>query len=828
MKFSTVIMMYCKRIFVVILILFLSASFTTPSAAQEKAGNVQVDLTAEERAFLAGKQLRLGIDIARPPFEYVDGKGAYTGISAAFIIAAAQRLGIAVVPMKEIKWNDAMEKIKVGEIDVIPKVTPSAARAKFLIFTKPYTTFPSVIVTRKDRLAGGMDDLRGLKVGVNKGQIVEVNLKRDHPEFTLVPYPDIETGLRAVSTGQCDTYVDNLGAVAYTIDTVGLTNLRIAASTPYTHDLAFGVRKDWPLLASALDKALAGMTDREKTEIKNRWLAIKYDAGINWRIFVPIGAALLMVIAFFLFWNRRLRKAMRERELIQEGLKENARLLEFQSTIKAQLSRISVDLQKATTLEELARTFLSQVAALTDAAYGVFFLMDEQTQLLQAVGGYGWMEAEAKSRQFKIGQGLPGQCAREKKPLSFNNSPGSSIRITWGGGQFDPRAILLMPVLEQDKILAVIELGALQPFTPEHRALLDEIIPTVALNLSITRRNLTTQELLAKGQEQIAELGKARKATLNILEDLAASKKETESTLQKIDAMSREQVAIFESLTIGIAFVKDRIILRGNSKLGELFGRPLDEMIGQTTRIWYKNDEEYSGIGASTYEDLKYRAMHQREQQLPRKDGSLFWCLFRVRAFDAKDISQGIVCVLEDITERKQAEAALRTSQNQMRTLVDSFQSLIFMKDAEGRYLLVNAFNEKNTGMPERDVLGKTDFDILPRELAEKIVAQDREVMDARKGVTFEMQGRPGTDRVFLANKVPLIDENGEVYGLCGISTDITDRKVAEKELGEKMEELERFSRLTINREEKMIQLKEEINLLLEQMGKEKRYKIVK
>jgi two-component system sensor histidine kinase/response regulator len=162
-----------------------------------------------------------------------------------------------------------------------------------------------------------------------------------------------------------------------------------------------------------------------------------------------------------------------------------------------------------------------------------------------------------------------------------------------------------------------------------------------------------------------------------------------------------------------------------------------------------------------------------------------------------------------------------------MRTLVDSFQSLIFMKDAEGRYLLINAFNEQNTGVPERDVLGKTDFDILPRELAEKIVAQDREVMDARKGVTFEMPGRPGTDRVFLANKVPLINEIGEVYGICGISTDITDRKLAEKELQEKMEELERFSRLTINREEKMIQLKEEINTLLEQMGKKKKYKIV-
>jgi PAS domain S-box-containing protein len=328
-------------------------------------------------------------------------------------------------------------------------------------------------------------------------------------------------------------------------------------------------------------------------------------------------------------------------------------------------------------------------------------------------------------------------------------------------------------------------------------------------------------------QNQVSEMDNTRKGMLNILEDLDIAKKETEATMQQLDAMSQEQLAIFESLTLGIAFIKDRIILRGNSKLGELFGRTLDEMIGQTTRIWYKNEEEYSGPGAGTYEDLKRQAIHQREQELPRKDGSLFWCLFRARAVDAQDISQGIVCILEDITERKQAEAALRTSQNQMRTLVDSFQSLIFMKDAEGRYLLINAFNEKNTGIPERDVLGKTDFDILPRELAEKIVAQDREVMDARKGVTFEMPGRPGTDRVFLANKVPLINEIGEVYGVCGISTDITDRKRAEKELQEKMEELERFSRLTINREEKMIQLKEEINNLLEQMGKEKKYKIV-
>jgi PAS domain S-box-containing protein len=818
-------MMYCKRILVVILALLLSAPFTLPSLAEEKAGSVKVDLTAEERAFLAGKHLRLGVDSARPPFEYMDEKGNYSGICAGFIEECAKRIGVTVSKVPGLTVSAAIDKVKSGEIDVIPKVTPTPERWKHLLFTQAFVTFPSVIISRKDaRFIGGLDDLGGLKIGILKGLVVEELLKRDYPRLPLIALTDVKSALMDLSTGKIDVFVDNLGTVSYNIEKLGITNLKIAAPTPYNHDLAFGVRKDWPLLASSLDKALASMTNQEKTEIKNRWLAIKYDAGINWWIFVPIGAVLFVIIAFVLVWNRSLRRVIGERELIQAELKENSRLLEFRSTVKAKLAQISIELQQAASMEELARTFLSQIAPLTGAAYGVFYLMDEQKQLLRAVGGYGWMEAEAKSRQFRIGQGLIGQCAREKKVLSFSSSTGSSIRITWGGGQFDPRAILMQPILEQDKILAVVELGALQPFTPEHMALLDEIIPTVALNLSITRRNLTTQELLARGQEQIAELGKARKATLNILEDLETSRKETVATMQKIDAMSQ---AVYDALVMIDDQGKVQFWNQGAVKL---FGYSAEEAMGMDfhTAVVPAGEQEKAQAGlrhfAATGQGVLFGGTV--ETHAVNRAGQTFPVEVNLSPFQVGE-KWFAVGTVRNITERKQAEAALRTSQSQMRTLVDSFQSLIFMKDAEGRYLLINAFNEQNTGVPERDVLGKTDFDILPRELAEKIVAQDREVMDARKGVTFEMPGRPGTDRVFLANKVPLINEIGEVYGICGISTDITDRKLAEKELQEKMEELERFSRLTINREEKMIQLKEEINTLLEQMGKEKKYKIV-
>ena len=701
MKFSTVIVMNFKRVLLIILALLLSAAFTVPSLAAEKAGNVQVDLTAEERAFLAGKQLRLGVDSARPPFEFIDEKGVYFGISAGFIEECAKRLGGTISKVPGLTSGAAIDKVKSGEIDVVPKVTPTPERRKHLLFTKPYATFPSVIITRKDtRFVSGLDDLQGLKIGVLQGLVVEELLRKDYPQLPLIALSDVKTALLDLSTGKIDVFVDNLGTVSYNIEKLGLTNLKIAAPTPYNHDLAFGVRKDWPLLVSALDKALASMSNEEKTAIKGKWLSITYQRDTDWKTVGSMGAALLVIIAFVLIWNRSLRRAIREREHIQEELKENARLLEFRSTIKAKLSQISVDLQKATNMEELARTFMSQIAPLVGAAYGVFYLMDEQKQLLQAVGGYGWMEAEAKSRQFRIGEGLAGQCAREMKPLSFNNSQGSNIRITWGGGHFDPRSILLQPILDQDKILAVTELGALQPFTPEQRALLDEIMPTVALNLLITRRNLTTQELLAKGQEQIAELGKARKATLNILEDLEVSRKETEATIQKIDAMSQ---AVNDAL----------VMIDGQGKV--LF--------------WNQAAEKLFGYTAA---EAMGRDFH--EMAVPAE-------------------------------EREKAQAGVRQ----------------FAETGHGA--LFGAAQETTT--------------------------------INRRGETFPVE----------VNLSPF--QVGEKWFAVGTVRDITERKQAEKELKERMEEMERFSRLTIDREGKMIQLKEEINILLEQTGREKKYKIV-
>ena len=128
------------------------------------------------------------------------------------------------------------------------------------------------------------------------------------------------------------------------------------------------------------------------------------------------------------------------------------------------------------------------------------------------------------------------------------------------------------------------------------------------------------------------------------------------------DAMRRaieEQAAIFESATSGIAFIRDRLILSCNHTLERLFGYEAGELIGQTTRCWYTDDETYRAGGA-VYPVLALGEMHQRNERLLRKDGSSFWCRLSGRALAAPDMSRGSVWIIDDVTQEHEAVEAMR------------------------------------------------------------------------------------------------------------------------------------------------------------------------
>jgi PAS domain S-box-containing protein len=138
---------------------------------------------------------------------------------------------------------------------------------------------------------------------------------------------------------------------------------------------------------------------------------------------------------------------------------------------------------------------------------------------------------------------------------------------------------------------------------------------------------------------------------------------------------------------------------------------------------------------------------------------------------------------LRDVTERWRTEQELRRSEAQLRAILDQSITAVFIKDLEGRYLRVNRRCEVLFGMTEAEVKGKTNYDIQAREIADALRANDQAVIAANTPLQFE-------ERVvavdgphdFISVKFPLRDEGGRSYAVCGIATDITERKQVEAE----------------------------------------------
>jgi PAS domain S-box-containing protein len=128
---------------------------------------------------------------------------------------------------------------------------------------------------------------------------------------------------------------------------------------------------------------------------------------------------------------------------------------------------------------------------------------------------------------------------------------------------------------------------------------------------------------------------------------------------ESLRSVTKEQFAIFESATAGIALVRNRIIEHCNGKLEELFGFAPGGLLGEPTRVWYPDEEAYAAGGGAVYEELARGGTHRREQQLRRRDGSPFWGRLSGRAIEPADPSRGSVWMLEDITDEHAAREFL-------------------------------------------------------------------------------------------------------------------------------------------------------------------------
>lgn len=196
-----------------------------------------------------------------------------------------------------------------------------------------------------------------------------------------------------------------------------------------------------------------------------------------------IGAVLIYVFRYFLLEMEQVN-AQSAITLAQMGALVKAQ--EDDVWVKSSSAHVLAAVQRQDSIPQFARQLMLSLTPLAGAQVGVFYTFDPKAQCFSLIGSHGYKWRKDFKPQFRLGEGIVGQCAVERAPIMLSDLPVDYMHIASGLGQAAPRYVLAAPVISPDgEIVAVLELGFLGNPSPRERALLDEVLLRIGVSLSM-------------------------------------------------------------------------------------------------------------------------------------------------------------------------------------------------------------------------------------------------------------------------------------------------------------------------------------------------------
>ncbi len=407
---------------------------------------------------------------------------------------------------------------------------------------------------------------------------------------------------------------------------------------------------------------------------------------------------------------------------------------------------ISYSLALSTILDKVADGALQQCEA------------DEASIMLPAPGGDELYIAavRGKDRGTLLGQRVPidrhvaGWVAGHREPIMLR------------GAVMDPRYEPLSP-------RADIQLAVSLPLLVGGR-----LAGILNLNFTRPRRSLTLGELKA----------------LSIFGSIAGTALESARMYEEVKAAERKYRGIFEGSAEGIFQISPdgMRFVTANPAMARIlgYGSP-EELIGGITDIGRQvllEPDSFAGLFRRLDKD---GPIVDFECECVRGDGTRIWVL--LSAARATGRGEGIGCegTMVDISSRKNAEEALIRERELLSTLIDNIPDTIYVKDTESRFLLANSAMRRIVGVDSpQQLVGKTDFDFFPREMADQFLDDEKRILLTGEALVNKDEhalGADGREYRFFTTKVPLKDESGLIRGIVGINRDVTDFRKAQEEV---------------------------------------------
>ncbi len=238
----------------------------------------------------------------------------------------------------------------------------------------------------------------------------------------------------------------------------------------------------------------------------------------------------------------------RDEILVQESQEKSKVMqdIEQQNWLKTQVAKISSLVQGADDLQHLTEGVIQQLAKIISAGHGVFYVVqnevndDHSNTTLKLLGSYAYSQRKNVNNTIELGEGLIGQCALEKQPITLTNVPDDYVQISSGLGEHTPLTVVAIPVIFENRCLGVIELASFQPFTDVHKDLLIQ----VGANLGVVINNVIARQrievLLEDSNKQATQLQEQQEELKSSNENLVEQTQQLKASEEELMQQSEE------------------------------------------------------------------------------------------------------------------------------------------------------------------------------------------------------------------------------------------------------------------------------------------------
>lgn len=465
---------------------------------------------------------------------------------------------------------------------------------------------------------------------------------------------------------------------------------------------------------------------------------------------------------------------------------------------KEQLSNI---LRIHNNLEELSYEVLKNLIEYIEVTQGSIFLYEEDREKLVNYATYAYNRRRFINQEFKIGEGLIGECAFEQEYIYRTEIPEEYVTISSGLiNDKKPSNILLVPLISDDKLQGIMEFAAIDEISKLKQTYVIELSEIIARTIFNLRVNKRTEQLLQEAQNMTIELKQNEEKLKQNAEEMKATQEELEESNNKLEKQIREVENARKRLNSLLENASEIITIYDDSQRMKYISPSVIKIMGYTTdemmrgkdieRLTKKGEIEFKNMLSSLIDNPKEAITIQYTYL--KKDGKKIFLETTGRNLLNDPAIEGIILNTQDITARKKAEKEERM-RSRMQSLSENSLDMIIRLSLNFQCFYANPIVKDYLGLSPNEMIDKklNDLSIMSefKDYLDELIEEMKENPNKNnKQITLPLEiGEKRTERIMNFDAIPEFSENeNELETILLVGHDITEAKRIEKEIQQK------------------------------------------